>query len=599
MDTLGLLRLLGPHKHVLLFGVAALIAADFISLVPPLLIKKAIDAIEAMVSMGALFFYLLVLVGLALFQAVFRFFWRRAVFGASRKSEAQLRERLFRHLQQMDRSFYLRHPTGEIISRCGNDLVAVQEFLAYFVPLMVDAALMTGGCLWLMTLVDPLLTAVAMGPMPLLMVTFMYFGRKVRQKSAEVQRELSNLTHMVQETIHAISFIQAYTMERTRNAQYRRATRSYIRRNIELSTLRGLFYATLGVVTGIAGLLVLWLGSHRISSGDLSLGGFVAFNSYLLMLSWPMMSIGFMVNLLQRGRASMDRIRQLLDQRPSIREGEARKCFMPRGLELRFDVVDFRYPGSSTHALREITMEIPHGAKVGVTGPVGCGKSTLLLPTSGRIKVYRFEGPVGCGKSTLLLLVPRIFDPTGGRILLGGVELSSIPLRELRSIVSLVEQEPFLFSESIEENIRFGASNEDDLRYVLSVSGLEREMEMFPQGLSTVVGERGVRISGGQRQRVALARALMKRPSILLLDDAFAHCDADTEAEAMRRIIGEACPHVTVVFTSNRFSTLMMADWVVVLDKGIVVEQGPPQDLIKRGWYLAAMMEQLTGVVSR
>jgi ATP-binding cassette subfamily B protein len=546
-----------------------LIVTDVLALVPPWLVKGAIDALPSLSSAAQLLPYLLAIVAVVSFQALFRFSWRRALLGVSRRVEYRLRNDLFGHLQTMDRPFFLRHPVGDLMSRCTNDLVAIQEFIAYFGLMVVDSSLTIVMCLVLMSIIDPLLTVAAMLPMPFLSLSFLYFGRRLRRKSAEVQAELANLTQLVQESLAGIRVIQAYTLEKVRSMAYRQATEQYIERNLQLAAMRGIFYAVLTFLAGLSAIVVLWLGSARVLNGHITLGGFVAFNSYLTMLTWPMMSLGFMVNLYQRGRASLDRLDEVFRQRPSISSPSLPVDLGRLRGEIRFQGVRFRYPGSDRWALGGISFTIRPGEKIAITGPVGCGKSTLLE------------------------LMPRIFDPTAGVIFLDGRDLRAYALGDLRRRVAWVAQEPFLFSDAIAENMRFGAPNQtiDKVGRVAGLVRLDKDRELFPHGWETVIGERGVMLSGGQRQRVALARAMMSDPRILLLDDAFAHLDEETESEVLRNIL-EVLPEATILFSSHRVSSLRRADRVVVLKEGRVFQEGPPEVLMQTPGYFQRICRQ-------
>jgi ATP-binding cassette subfamily B protein len=560
---------LPQYRKLILWGLLSLVMTDVLSLIPPWLVKQAIDALPFLDSPRLLLPYLGAIVLVVSCQALFRFSWRRSLFGVARRTEYHLRNDLFAHLQKMDRAFFLRRSTGDLMSRCTNDLVAIQEVIAYFGLLIVDSSLTIATCLILMGIIDLPLTLASLIPLPLLSVCFFYFGGQVRRRSARVQAELAHLTQVVQETLTGIRITQAYNLESVRRDLYRDAAERYIRTNIQLANLRGLFYSLLSFLTGIAAVVVLWMGGTRVVAGSLTLGGFVAFNTYLVMLSWPMMSLGFMVNLLQRGRASMERLEEILRETPAVADAHPTTTAIAPADEMRFCEVGFRYPGTGGWALRGISLAIPRGSRMAITGPVGSGKSTLLE------------------------LIPRIHDPQEGRVSLNGQDLREIPLADLRRRVGWVAQEPFLFSESIAANLAFGvprASCEEVDRGARLVR-LDKDLDAFPLGWDTVIGERGVMLSGGQRQRVALGRAIMVGPGILLMDDAFAHLDGETEAQVMRNVL-EALPGATIIFTSHRVSTLLQAGTVVVLAEGRILEVGPPELLRSAGGYFQRICRQ-------
>jgi ATP-binding cassette subfamily B protein len=563
---LGCLR---EYRRLIVWGLFSLVVTDLLGLIPPWLVKDAIDSLPSMTSSHRLLPYLGAIVLVVSGQAVFRFAWRKSLLGVSRRVEYELRKDLFRHFQRLDRGFFLRRLIGDLMSRCTNDLTAIQEFIAYFGLLIVDSSLTIGTCLVLMAILDPRLTLAALIPMPFLSVCFLYFGRRVRMKSAQVQQEVADLTQVVQETVTGIRMIQAYTLEKVRQRVYRDATDQYLKSNLELAKIRGLFYASLIFLAGISIVIVLWIGGVRVIRGDLTLGSFVGFNAYLIMLIWPMMSFGFMVNLFQRGRASLDRLDEILREQPSV--ADPSHPIPPRVpvKGIRFERVSFRYPGSTRWALQGVSLYIPSGSRMGITGPVGSGKSTLLG------------------------LIPRIHDPVEGSVFLDGTDIRKILLRDLRRCVALVAQEPFLFSESLAANMSFGVpgSPPETIERVARLVRLDKDRDAFYDGWRTVVGERGVTLSGGQRQRVALARAVMMAPRILLLDDPFAHLDEETEFEVFENLLG-ALPDTTILFTSHRISSLRRADTVVVLRDGQVVQEGHPGRLLESTGYLQEIYQQ-------
>ena len=558
-----MIKHLKPHRKTIVLGLVLLAVTDVLGIAPPWLVKGAIDALPELSSKSGLLFYVVLLMAAVILQACFRFGWRRALFGVSRNVEYGIRNDLFKHFLGMDRSFYLENTTGELMSRSTNDLVAVQEFIAFFGLLVVDSTLTISACLFLMAVIDPLMTLLVMIPMPFLSLSFLYFGRKVRKMAAQVQKETAKLTENVQETLAGIRVIKAYTMEEVRRSQYGRATERYIQANLDLAAIRGVFFAALTLFTGLSAVIALWMGGHRVINGHITLGGFVAFNTYLTMMIWPMMSIGFMVNLFQRGRASLDRIDAVLARESKIKDAPGVvPSGRPRG-RIRFRNVRFRYPGAHKWALDDISLDIEPGSKVGVTGPVGSGKSTLLD------------------------LIPRIWDPTEGSIELDGKDLRSYPLKDLRRWMARVAQEPLLFSDTISANIRFQPSDGPlglETKDAAGMVRLDKDKDAFPKGWDTLVGERGIMVSGGQRQRIALARAVMSDPQILLLDDAFAHLDEETEAEVFENIL-QAMPEAVILFSTHRISSLFRADTVIVLDEGALAEFGPPEVRIRAGGY--------------
>ncbi|MEJ5376552.1 MAG: ABC transporter ATP-binding protein [bacterium] len=557
------------HLRWILWGLGCLAAADGLALVGPWILKEAIDGLGKASTSGQLLGYGGLIVLVAFVQACFRYAWRTSLFGVARHVEYRLRKELFSSLQRLERAFYLERSVGDIMSRCTNDLVAIQELIAFVGLLVVDSSLTIFSCVALMAWIDPGLTLAALLPLPLLSLSFMYFGRRVKASSLKVQAQLAELTQQVQEILSGIRVIQSYTMEEAKGLHYRNSCLEYLGRQLELARLRGIFYGLLGFLAGAAFVIVLGVGGSKVAAEKLSLGSFVAFNSYLLMLSWPMMSLGFMVNLLQRARASLQRIAEVLDARPAI-ASPARPLPMQNTIrEISLEKVSVRYPGSDAWALQGIDLRLRAGVNVGITGPVGSGKTTLLE------------------------LLPRLQDPTEGRVLIDGLDLRDLCLEDLRKKVVLVEQEPFLFSESLGSNVWMGKPVEDPgmLDKLARLVCLEKDVNTLPQGWDTLVGQRGVMLSGGQRQRVALARALAAKPMVLLLDDAFAHLDSETEARILENLL-KCFPQMTKVFVSHRLSTLMKAQWVIVLVHGRIYEQGSPVELVEKGGYLTDLARQ-------
>jgi ATP-binding cassette subfamily B multidrug efflux pump len=568
----GLRRLIPyvrEHLRWIMLGLFCLAAADALALLPPWILKKAIDGLGKMSGSEELLGYAALILLVAFLQACFRYGWRTSLFGVARHVEYKMRKELFGALQRLERAFYLERSIGDVMSRCTNDLVAVQELIAFVGLLVVDSSLTILSCVVLMAWIDPELTLAALLPLPLLSVCFMYFGRRVKDRALQVQAQLAELTQGVQEILSGIRVIQAYTMEKAKSLGYQEACTEYLDKQMELARLRGVFYGLLGFLAGGSFVIVLGFGGKSVAQGRLTLGSFVAFNSYLLMLSWPMMSLGFMVNLLQRARASLQRIGEVLEARPAVASPSRPAPLEDPLQEIRFEEVGVKYAGSDVWALKGINLRLPAGMKVGVTGPVGSGKTTLLE------------------------LLPRIQDPTEGRVLINGLNIKHLSLEDLRSKVVLVAQEPFLFSESLASNVWMGKPGQDPsmLDRLARIACLERDISLLPQGWDTLVGERGVMLSGGQRQRVALARALALCPWVLLLDDAFAHLDAQTELEILQNLLSNF-PDMTQIFVSHRLSTLMKADWVIVLGQGSILEQGSPVNLLEGRGYFQRLARQ-------
>ncbi|MBI3583279.1 MAG: ABC transporter ATP-binding protein [Nitrospinae bacterium] len=556
------------YKYELIAGIIALILTDALGLLPPWLIKLAIDYIKKADSqshsISPLIKYSVLIVSAVGLQAVFRYYWRKHLFGISRKVEYDLRNDYFRHLQRLHWGFFQHTKTGDIMSRATNDLQAVREFLGIGSVIIVDTAVIMTTCLILMIFISPKLTGISLLPMALVSIIVLKFSREIRQRFESVQKQLSEISSMVHENIAGIRVIQAYVQEENELNRFKKLNEQLINKNLELTKISGAFFPLMVFTTGLATALVLWIGGREVIRGQLTLGSYVAFNGYLAMLTWPMAAIGFMINLSQRGIASMRRIEEIMNVKPEITEKPPAISLQQSAIkgEIEIKSLTFSYKGKE-NVLSDINLSIK-------------ARGSLSL-----------AGAVGSGKSTLVKLIMRIYDAPDDSIFINGVDIKRIPIKILRDGIGYVEQEPFLFSDTIRENIVFGVNDvtDNDVEKTVIMAGLERDMEIFPHGINTVIGERGVTLSGGQKQRVALARAIIKRPTILILDDAFSNLDAYTEGRVFTNII-ESLKDTTFILISHRISTMREADMIAVMENGRIAETGTHDELIsKSGLY--------------
>ncbi|MBI5747753.1 MAG: ABC transporter ATP-binding protein [Nitrospinae bacterium] len=557
------------YKYELIAGIIALILTDALGLLPPWLIKLAIDYIKKADSqshsINPLIKYSVLLVTAVGLQSVFRYYWRKHLFGISRKVEYDLRNDYFRHLQRLHWGFFQHTKTGDIMSRATNDLQAVREFLGIGSVIIVDTAVIMTTCLILMIFISPKLTGISLLPMALVSIIVLKFSKEIRQRFESVQKQLSEISSMVHENIAGIRVIQAYVQEENELNRFKKLNEQLINKNLELTKISGAFFPLMVFTTGLATALVLWIGGREVIRGQLTLGSYVAFNGYLAMLTWPMAAIGFMINLSQRGIASMRRIEEIMNVKPEITDKQAAISFQQSGIikgKIEIKSLTFSYNGKE-NVLSDINLSIK-------------ARGSLSL-----------AGAVGSGKSTLVKLIMRIYDAPDDSIFINGVDIKRIPIKILRDGIGYVEQEPFLFSDTIRENIVFGVNDvtDNDVEKTVIMAGLERDMEIFPHGINTVIGERGVTLSGGQKQRVALARAIIKRPTILILDDAFSNLDAYTEGRVFTNII-ESLKDTTFILISHRISTMREADMIAVMENGRIAETGTHDELIsKSGLY--------------
>jgi ATP-binding cassette subfamily B protein len=528
--------------------------------------------------------YAVLILAVACVRAVFLFLMRRIIIGASRQIEYDMRNAFFARLQQMPLGYYQERRTGDLMSRATNDLNAVRMMIGPAIMYSSSTILVFAVAIALMWSIDARLTLIALLPLPLVTISVKYFGSAIHRRFEAIQAQLADLSAVVQEALAGVRVVRAYTQETFEIERFSAANAEYVRRNRVLIRLQGLFYPSMTLFLGFGSLLVLWVGSREVIRGRITLGEFVAFNSYLVMLSWPMIAFGWVTNMLQRGMASWKRMLEVLDATPTIADtsvtpaGQAAP--LAGGIEVR-DLV-FTYPGSDRPALDRVSLRIEPGETVA------------------------FVGATGSGKSTLISLLPRLHEPPRGTLFLDGVDIREIPLAALRGAIGVVPQEPFLFSETIAENIAFAVqqtphestvaglrtSGEADfearVREAAAVARLDADVDSFPDAYQTAVGERGITLSGGQKQRTALARALMMDPRILILDDALSAVDTHTEEEILTKLRGVMRQRTSII-VAHRISTVRDADRIFVLDQGRIVERGGHRDLVAHGGLYAAL----------
>jgi len=551
----GLLR----HRRLLLLGLLALTLTTALSVAGPWVLRHAIDDLTVAVTRQKLWLYAGAILALTALEGVFRYQMRMILIGLSRDMEYDLRNQVFEHLTKLSASYYHRNRIGEVMSRATNDMSAVRMVLGPGIMYTASTIATSVGTIGVMLVISPRLTLLAL--LPLVLVSFLvrHFGRKVHDRYEEVQAQLAELNALVQENLSGARVVRAYTQEAAEEQRFAAANREYVSRSRRLVGITGILHPGIGVLMGLGGVTGVWLGGRMVIAGSITLGELVAFSVYLTMLNWPMIALGWVVNLIERGEASMGRIHRILDERPEIADEAPVAADAIRG-DVAFRGLSFAYAG--VPVLHEIDLEVPAGTTVAIVGPTGCGKSTLVS------------------------LLPRLFDPPPGTVFVDGHDVRRLPLATLRGAIGFVPQESFLFSATVRENVALAEGSEPRAEWAASVAQLEKDVREFAQGFETTVGERGITLSGGQKQRTALARALATDPRILVLDDSLSAVDTETEEQILSGL-REVMRQRTTFLVSHRVSTVKQADLIVVLRDGRIVERGRHDELVALGGFYA------------
>lgn len=572
------LRTLLPYLRRYRAGVAAglvlVLLANTLSLAVPYVLKLGVDFLERPdATRAGVLGYAAVVVFLAVLGGAARYGQREFLNSISRRVEYDLRNDFFRHLLRLDGAFYGRTRTGDIMSRATNDIQAVRMVAGPAYMYLVNTVVMTGFALALMVYISPRLTLLALTPLLLLPPVTLWYGKIIHDRFERIQSHFSDLSTAVQENLSGARIVKAYNQEEPQTRRFDHLCREYLERNMDLVRSSGPFRPLLTLLGGMGMAIVLWAGGRGIVRGEITVGDFIAFSLYLGMLAWPMISLGWVVNLFQRGAASMGRINSVLRTASLVQDPELPTQLPEVRGELEFQAVSFRYPGTQRLVLDSVSFRVPAGSTLAVVGPTGSGKSTLVA------------------------LLARLYDPSGGKILLDGVPLTELPLEGLRAAIGVVPQDTFLFSDTIRNNLTLGFDQDDEelvesrMRDAARVARLDDTVERFPSGYDTLLGERGINLSGGQRQRATLARAIGRDPRVLILDDALSAVDTHTETEILAGLRGVLAGRTSVV-VSHRVSAVMNADHIIVLDDGRLVEQGSHAVLLRLGGLYATLQRR-------
>ena len=569
-----LLPYLRRHRARMAWGLLCLVLTTALSVASPWVLRYAIDDLTLKVTREKLWLYASAIVGLVLVEGVFRYYMRMVLISISREIEYEVRGDLFAHLTLLPARYFQSHRIGDIMSRATNDMSAVRNVLGPGIMYAANTGATFVGTVALMVRISPPLLGLALVPLLLVSVLVRHFGRRIHDRFESVQAQLSEMNVIVQESLSGARVVRAYAQEPHEVARFDAANREYVRRNKGLIRMFGSLYPGIQLLMGTGAALVLWLGGRMAVSGRITIGEFVAFGAYLAMLHWPMIALGWVVNIFERGEASMGRVAEILEAPPEIRDEDPEPVSALRG-DVEFRDLTFSYDGKPV--LHHVDLKVPAGSTVAVVGPTGSGKSTLVS------------------------LIPRLFEAPPGTVFVDGHDVRKIPLAVLRGAVGFVPQETFLFSDTVRENVAFGlraaSVGEEEVKkkveWAADVAQLTKDIAEFPQGYDTFVGERGITLSGGQKQRTALARALATLPRILVLDDSLSAVDTYTEEEILKGLKQVRAGRTTFL-VSHRVSTVKDADLIVVLRDGAIVERGTHEELVaRRGFYADLHRRQL------
>ncbi len=560
------------YRRGFIAGVFFAICSNAIWVMFPEVIQLAIDDMTRHLSYRGILFYAGLLVAVALSKGVFLFLTRWVLIGISRDIEYDIRNDLFRVLERQSPSYFQENRTGDIMARATNDLSAVRNLLGPAIMYSLNTLLFTVGALVFMVRISPWLTLLAFVPLPAASILVQYFGRRIHDRFERIQAMYSDISAQVQENVSGARLVRAFAQEGAEIRSFERANTEYIRRALLLVRLMGMLWPTLEFMLGTSLVVVLLVGGHEVISHTISVGAFVAFTTYMTMLTWPVIALGYVVNLVQRGTASVRRIHDILIAEPAISDATlspSQSALREIRGEIEFRNLTFAYSPTTPPVLHNINLRIPEGSSLAIVGPTGSGKTTLVS------------------------LIPRLFEVERGMLLVDERSVMDYPLATLRHAVGFVPQETFLFSDSIRENVAFGAPNasEADILEAARAAHIRDEILEFPKGFATLVGERGVTLSGGQKQRTAIARAIVRDPRILILDDALSSVDTYTEERILNEL-AEVMRGRTTIFISHRVSTVRNADQIAVLVNGSIVELGTHDELVARNGYYTQLHEK-------
>ncbi len=546
------------YKAKLLFGVLFIILSNAGSIYIPLIIKDAINALTSKITIGVLIHYAVLIVSASLFAGFFRYLIRQMIIVVSREIEYDLREDFWTHIQKLPMRYFQNNSTGNVMAHATNDVNAVRSFLGPAVMYSTDTVIRLIITIAVMISLSPTLTFYSLIPLPFLSVLVYKIGKLIHEKFTLIQEKFSELTTKAQENFAGIRVIKSYVREENEIKQFKKLSKDYQNRNMEMIRIQAFLQPVLFLITGLSVIIIIWFGGVRIIHGNFNLGDLTAFIAYLGILTWPVIAFGWVINMVQQAEASMKRLNKIFAEPYEIKDDEKTNHSIKdiKG-EIKFDNVSFRYNENLRYVLKNINLKIPAGTTLAIMGYTGEGKTSFIN------------------------LIPRLYDCIEGEVSIDGENVKSIPLEILRTKIGVVQQESFLFSDTIANNITYGLRDISQAKVIESsrIAHFDKDVETFPQGYETIMGERGITLSGGQKQRACLARALAIDPKILILDDSFSAVDTNTEEEILKSL-KEFMKNRTSIIISHRISTVKDADKIIVLSEGEIAEQGTHDELV-------------------